>query len=124
MNTFKLIQPVSKQFFIHLSILRTMMYCGVLWGLYDQGWAIKSEQDERIFPFWFNSIQALQYAQSHWPHYHPRRITPQDFEASLLPTLKRFNVSPALFISSTRKFNLSTLQMRHFFFNHATNAFA
>ena len=111
-------QPVSKQLILQISILKTMMYCGVLWGLYHEGWAIKSEQNENIFPFWLNSTQAYRYAKIHWPQYQPRKISSEDFEQSLLPTLTRFNVVPALFNSSTRKFKLSTAQMRHFFFDH------
>ncbi len=114
------LQPVSKQLITKISILKTLMYCGVLWGLYHEGWAIKSDQNENIFPFWFNSVQAHRYAKIHWPNYQPRKITPQDFEKSLLPTLTRFNVVPALFNSSTQKFKLSTLQMRHFFFTQPT----
>ncbi len=114
------LHPVSKELIFKISILKTMMYCGVLWGLYHEGWAIKSDQSDYIFPFWFNSTQAYQYAKIHWPNYTPRKITPQDFEESLLPTLTRFKVTPALFNSSTRIFKLSTLQMRHFFFSKDT----
>ncbi|MFI8037901.1 DUF2750 domain-containing protein, partial [Acinetobacter baumannii] len=43
---------------------------------------------------------------------------PKDFHESLLPTLTRLKVTPALFNSSHRKLKLSTQQMHHFFFNH------
>lgn len=46
------------------------------------------------------------------------KITPKDFHESLLPTLTRLKVTPALFNSSHRKLKLSTQQMHHFFFNH------
>jgi len=120
MKKYLQLQPVSKQFILQVSILKTMMYCGALWGLYHEGWAIKSEQNDNIFPFWFNSVQAYRYAQNHWPNYQPRKITSKDFEESLLPTLTRFKVIPVLYNSSTQKFKLSSLQMRHFFFNQAT----
>lgn len=109
-------QPVPKDLIIKISILKTMMYCGTLWGLYHQGWAIKSDEESFIFPFWLNGVQAHRYAQKHWPNYTPKKITPQDFQTSLLPTLKRLNVTPALFSSSQCKFKLSTWQMTHFFF--------
>ena len=112
------LQPISNELFLKISILKSLMYCGVLWGLYHEGWAMKSDQNEVFFPFWLNSVQAFQYAKIHWPHYTPRKITPKDFEESLLPTLKRLNVKPALFNSSLRKFKLSTAQMHHFFFNN------
>ncbi|SPL70910.1 DUF2750 domain-containing protein [Acinetobacter stercoris] len=117
MKKFTQLHPISKDLTIKISILKSMMYCGVLWGLYHQGWAIKSENNDFIFPFWLNSIQAHRYAKIHWPNYSPRKITPKDFEEALLPTLTRLNVTPALFNSSTRKFKLSTLQMRQFFFS-------
>ena len=112
------LQPISNELFLKISVLKSLMYCGVLWGLYHEGWAMKSDQNEVFFPLWLNSVQAFQYAKIHWPHYTPRKITPKDFEESLLPTLKRLNVKPALFNSSSRKFKLSTTQMHHFFFNN------
>ena len=118
MNKFTQLQPISRELIIKISILKTMMYCGVLWGLDHQGgWAIRSDQEGYIFPFWLNSVQAFRYAKIHWPNYTPKRITPKDFEDALLPTLTRFNVTPALFNSSSKKFKLSTQQMKHFFFS-------
>lgn len=114
---FKL-HPVSKQFILQISILKSMMYCGVLWGLYHEGWALKTEQgEENIFPFWLNPTQALRYAKAHWPNYQPRKISPKDFEESLLPTLNRLKVKPTLYGSSAKVFKLSALQMKQFFFN-------
>lgn len=111
------LQPVSNDFIVQISILKTMMYCGVLWGLYHQGWAIKSDADGLIFPFWLNGVQAHRYAQNHWRHYKPKKITAKDFHESLLPTLSRLNVTPALFNSAQQRFKLSTSHMLHFF-NH------
>ncbi len=117
MKKFTQLQPISKELTIKISILKTLMYCGVLWGLYNQGgWAIRADQESYIFPFWLNPVQAFRYAQIHWPHYTPKKITPKDFEESLLPTLTRLNVTPALFSSASQKFKLSTQQMKHFFF--------
>ena len=118
------LNPVAKDYILKISILKTMMYCGVLWGLYHEGWAIKSEHNGNIFPFWLNAVQAYRYAKSHWPNYQPRRITPKDFEESLLPTLTRFKVIPVLYNSSTQKFRLTTHQMHHFFFDSKTMQFA
>ena len=113
------LQPISNELLIKISILKSLMYCGVLWGLYHDGWAMKSDSEEVYFPFWLNAVQAHQYAKIHWPHYTPKKITPKDFKESLLPTLTRLNIKPALFNSSSRKFKLSTSQMDHFFFrNH------
>lgn len=121
------LQPIAKEFIIKISILKTMMYCGVLWGLYNpthKGWAIKSDQEEYIFPFWLSALQASKYAKSHWPHYSAHKITPKDFEESLLPTLTRLHVTPTLFNHKGRRFKLSTAQMRHFFFNDESKALA
>ena len=78
-----------------------------------------SDHEDFIFPFWLNSIQAHNYAKLHWPDYTPRKITPKDFQESLLPTLTRLKVTPALCNSSNRKFKLTTQQMRHFFFSES-----
>ncbi len=51
MKSLSNLQPVSRDLMIKIYILRTMMYCGVLWGLFHQGWAIKSDQEDFIFPF-------------------------------------------------------------------------
>ncbi len=120
MKKYVKLQANTKDRLLKISILKSMMYCGVLWGLYNpeqQGWAIKTDQSDYIFPFWLSSLQAIQYAKIHWPSYVPRKITPQDFEDSLLPTLTRFKVIPTLFNHKSSKFKLSTAQMRHFFFN-------
>ena len=112
------LHPVPKDMLLKMNILKSMMYCGVLWGLYHpdkQGWAIKTHQHEPIFPFWLNGVQALRYAQAYWPDYSPRKINPADFHRALLPTLTRLNVTPALFNSSQLKFKLSGEQMLHFF---------
>ena len=114
-----IITKAEKELILKISILKTMMYCGVLWGLYHhQGWAITLDAEDYIFPFWLNSVQACRYAKVHWPNYTPKKITPQEFENALLPTLTRLKVMPALFNASQRTFKLSTLQMRHFFFRH------
>lgn len=122
MNTFVQLQPNSKHFLLKVNILKTMMYCGVLWGLYNpehQGWAIRSINQEYIFPFWLNSVQALHYAKIHWPHYQPRKITSDDFKNSLLPTLTRLKVTPALCNHRDRHFKLTIPHMQMLFFqNH------
>lgn len=110
-------QPISKDLFFKINILKTMMYCGVLWGLYHDGWAMTKDEDDFVFPFWLNGLQAHKYAKKHWPSYTPKRITPKDFETALLPTLTRLKVTPALCNSSNQKLKLTTLQMRHFFFS-------
>ena len=75
------------------------------------------QMDDYIFPFWLNAVQAHKYAAKHWPQYSPRKISAQDFETSLLPTLTRLNVIPTLYGSSSQKIKLTTSQMKHFFFN-------
>ena len=110
------IPTVSRDLFFKITLLKSMMYCGVLWGLYHQGWAITADQSENIFPFWLNSIQALHYARLHWPNYTPRKITPQNFESALIPLLNKFQVTPALYSASGSRMKLSTPQIRHFFF--------
>ena len=100
------------------------MYCGVLWGLYFEGWAMTKDGDDFIFPFWLNGLQAHKYAKKYWPNYQPKKITPKDFERLLLPTLTRLNVTPALCSGSNQKFKLTTQQMRHFFFSQQQMRFA
>ena len=120
MNQIKSLHLIPKDLFFKITLLKSMTYCGVLWGLYhQQGWAMMSDHEDFIFPFWLNSVQAHNYAQLHWPDYTPRKITPKDFQESLLPTLTRLKVTPALCNSSSRKFKLTTQQMRHFFFSES-----
>lgn len=119
MKTLTHLEPVSKELILKISILKTMMYCGVLWGLYyQQGWAITLDAQDFIFPFWLSALEANRYAKQHWHHYTPKKITPEEFENALLPTLTRLKVTPALFNTSDHSFKLSTLQMHHFFFRH------
>lgn len=116
MNIYTQFHPISTDLIVKISTLKTIMYSNALWGLYHQGWAIKSDADDFIFPFWLNSVQAYSYAKKYWPHYTPKKITPDDFQLSLLPTLTRLSVAPALFHCTHQKFKLSTQQMHHFFF--------
>ena len=117
MSQINQLQPISTDLFFKIKILKTMMYCGVLWGLYNEGWAMTKDAEDCIFPFWLNGLHAHQYAKKHWPNYTPKRITPKDFENSLLPTLTRLKVTPALCNASNKKLKLTTQQMRHFFFS-------
>lgn len=121
MKTYIQLNPTAKDYILKISILKTMMYCGVLWGLYQpelNGWAIQSDHADHIFPFWLSALQALQHAHIHCPQYIPKKITAKDFEQSLLPTLMRLNVTPTLFHHQTRRFKLTQSDMQQLFFNH------
>ncbi|WP_312316224.1 DUF2750 domain-containing protein [Acinetobacter variabilis] len=122
----KIIQydPICKNFLLRLTILKSIMYCGVLWGVYHQGWAMMRDQEDYIFPFWLNSLDAKNYAKEHWPGYVPRRINPEDFENNLLPTLSRLAVTPTLCSGNGTKLKLSIPQMRHLFFSQQRLHFA
>ena len=51
MNQINSLQPLPKDLFFKITILKSMMYCGVLWGLYhQQGWAMMSDHEDFIFP--------------------------------------------------------------------------
>jgi hypothetical protein len=46
------LQPISNHLYLKINILRGMMYCGILWGLYNaeqQGWAMTSDHDDYVF---------------------------------------------------------------------------
>lgn len=107
--------PIHTETFVQMTILKSMMYCGVLWGLYHDGWAMSSDQEDHIFPFWFSHLEAQKYADQHWPHYQPKKIKPEDFEKSLLPTLKRLNIRPVLYRAKGSRLKLNFQQMRAFF---------
>ncbi|MFC6052064.1 hypothetical protein A6M14_05495 [Acinetobacter sp. Ac_877] len=124
MNKVNELHLLPKDFFLKITILKSMMYCGVLWGLYRQGWAMTSDQEHHIFPFWLSCAQAEKHAQKHWPNYTPRKITPEDFQKSLLPTLVRLNVTPTLYNSNQQKFKFSSQMMKYFFFNKPDNLLA
>ena len=82
------------------------------------------DQEDYIFPFWLNSLDAKKYAEAHWPDYVPRRINPEDFEKNLLPTLSRLAVTPTLCSGNDTKLKLSIVQMRHLFFSQQRLHFA
>ena len=107
--------PINRELYLKITVLKSMMYCGVVWGLYHQGWAMMRDQEDHVFPFWLNPTQARKYAEKHWPHYQPRKITPQDFKESLLPTLSRLKVKPALCYPNF-KLKLNQHMMRALFF--------
>ncbi|EEY90605.1 MAG: hypothetical protein ACD_6C00572G0003 [uncultured bacterium] len=111
------IDPICKNFLLKITMLKSLMNCGELWGAYHQGWAMMRDQEDCIFPFWLNPLDAKNYAQQHWPDYIPRKINSEDFENALLPTLSRLNVTPALFNTNGTKLKLTAAQMRHLFFS-------
>lgn len=95
-----------------------MMYCGVLWGLFnDTGWAMTLDHEHHIFPFWLSVIHAQKHAEQYWPQYSPRPIQSHDFQSTLLPTLTRLNVIPTLFTHGEGKFKFNSPMMKYFFFN-------
>ena len=63
MNQINQLQPLQR-IFCKVTLLKSMMYCGVLWGLFHQGWAMSSDHDDYIFPFWLNAVQAHKYTQT------------------------------------------------------------
>ena len=118
MNKLTYFYPIAFELIVQFSVLKTLMYGGVIWGLYHpvkNGWAIKTEQNQCLFPFWLSSLHAHNYAQQHWPGYTPRLIRTKDFHQTLLPMLNLLNVIPALFNAHDLKFKLSGLQVQHFF---------
>ena len=113
-------KPISKDLFLKVGLFKSMMYCGVLWGLYKDGWAMSRHQDDPIFPFWLSAAHAEHYAKAYWPNYTVRKIDPKDFNNALLPTLQRLNVIPALYTAKGLKIKLTALQMSQFFFSSQT----
>ncbi|ALH95935.1 DUF2750 domain-containing protein [Acinetobacter equi] len=116
MHKIQYLRPLPKEHFLKISILKFLMYTGSLWGLYYNGWAMTSDQDDHIFPFWLTSLQAKKYSKKYWPNYSPRKITPENFQQALLPTLNRLNALPTLYHTGQR-FKLSCHQMAYLFFN-------
>ena len=110
----------TKDQILKIAILKILMYSGVVWGLFHQGWAMMTDQNDKIFPFWLNKVQAEQYAKQYWPNYSAQKISPQDFEQSLFPTLKRLDVYPTLFGVNAKRFKLTEQMMSYFFFNRQT----
>jgi hypothetical protein len=110
--------PISRELYLKITILKSMSYCGVVWGLYHDGWAMMRDSSDHIFPFWLSANQAQRYADLNWPHYQPRRISPKDFKHALLPTLNRLQVKPALCYTTTSKLKLNPLLMQHMFFDN------
>ncbi|WP_298146355.1 DUF2750 domain-containing protein [uncultured Acinetobacter sp.] len=113
------LRPVTQDLFLKITLLKSMMYCGVLWGLYHQGWAMTQDQEDVIFPFWLSSYQAQRYAKKHWPQYQARKISSYDFNTALLPTLKRLNVHPTLYRGEDAPLKLTTRQMQSWFFQNS-----
>ena len=63
------IDPICKEFLLKITMLKSMMNCGELWGAYHKGWAMMRDHEDCIFPFWLNPLDAQNYAQQHCqPH--------------------------------------------------------
>lgn len=70
----------------------------VVWGLYKDGWALASTNDEEeVFPVWPDKEYAMMCAKQEWQNYEPSSITLEDFINELLPKLEKDSVRIAVF---------------------------
>ena len=69
-----------------------------VWGLYDEGWAvITDEQGRRSFPFFAKREQAQARCVGRFEGYEPRRIGMAEFLGTWLPGMKRDGVLCGVF---------------------------
>lgn len=70
----------------------------VVWGLYDDGWAMAGNDDgEIIFPMWPAKEFAQLCAINEWAGYKPRSIPLEEVMDVVLPELQEEGIVPGLF---------------------------
>jgi hypothetical protein len=73
-----------------------------VWGLYKDGWALATTDDgESVFPVWPAEEYASLCAQKEWAGYKPSSISIGEYIHELLPKLKRDNILPGIFYTSS-----------------------
>ena len=76
----------------------------VVWGLYQNGWALAAADDGTVvFPLWPAEQYAQACAANEWKGYEARPISLSDFVDVLLPKLKADGVLPGVFYTPTCK---------------------
>lgn len=76
----------------------------VVWGLYQDGWALASTDDgQAVFPLWPAKEYAQLCADKEWSGYEPKSFSLEDFMRELLPNLKDDGVLPGIFYTPSDK---------------------
>jgi len=76
----------------------------VVWGLYDDGWALAAADDgTTIFPLWPAKEYAQACAANEWSGHEPRAISLSEFMDELLPRLDVDGVLPGVFFTPSSR---------------------
>ena len=76
---------------------------GVLWSLYDDGWAISQDEDGKNFiPLWPDNDFALNNAKDNWLFYKPKSIQVYDFINQYIDELINNKMSVSIFYESSK----------------------
>jgi hypothetical protein len=71
---------------------------GEAWGLYDDGWALLGDDDERpLFPLWPAREYAQLLAVGEWARYEPKPIPVHSLLDELLPDLREKGTGLSVF---------------------------
>jgi hypothetical protein len=84
--------------------LKIIVDWDMVWGLYNDGWALASDDDGQIiFPLWPTYEYAKVCAINEWQKYEPVPIALEDLVQELLPNLKHDNVKISVFYVPNNK---------------------
>ncbi|MGP0586631.1 DUF2750 domain-containing protein [Paenibacillus timonensis] len=72
-----------------------------LWGLYDDGWALSTDDvGNHLFPFWPRKEFAEYCAIGDWSNYKAESIELYDFIEEFLPEMKKDKIRPSVFYNN------------------------
>lgn len=74
-----------------------------LYGLYNDGWAMASDGDEKIFPVWSAKDYAEMCANDEWNGFQAKEFSLEDFLEELIPSLKQDGMRVGVFYTPHNK---------------------
>lgn len=73
-----------------------------VWGLYAEGgWALLSDGEAKLIPFWPHEVYAARFAIGDWSGYTPREIELDAFLERWMPGMTSEKIEPAIFPSAS-----------------------
>ncbi len=74
-----------------------------LYGLYNDGWAMSSDGDTKIFPVWSAKEYAEMCANDEWNGFKAKKFSLNDFIEELIPNLKQDGMKVGVFYTPNNK---------------------
>jgi hypothetical protein len=97
----KIMNLTSKERYIHS--IKEFVAHSKLWGLYDEGWALLSDEEDIVFPLWPDKYYAEKMCMKDWKNYSPKEIDLDDFLENYIDDIKNKGFMISIFMNEKNK---------------------